>query len=212
MPVRKDDPRRSGVYRLFAVSRQLLYIGAALDPEKRWRELESIEWWELVDHKTVTWYDTGTEALQVETAAIKAEQPLFNLTGYRFPHKVGHFRRLEIADGTSLPVYRAFGRWLIGYGEIADYRERSRLGELERPRSRRPTLAEVRSDEEWATELAAAGYMDEAARAHRVAAQSRRRHDAAFGGPRPASKGGWEILARSCDHAEGECPGQPRSA
>lgn len=213
MPVRKDDPRRSAVYRLYSQAAQLLYIGAAVDPEARWRNLESTEsWWELVSRETATWYDTGGEALEVETAAIRAEQPLFNLTGYRFPNSGGHLRRLRLTDGRTLPVYRGLGGWLIGYGEIADEREQHRLKALTKLRARRPTESEVLADKEWAAELSAAGYAAEGLRARRVAEMSQKRRDKAFGGPPVASPATWQVLASTCEHPDGECPGVQRTA
>jgi predicted GIY-YIG superfamily endonuclease len=71
---------RTAVYRLFDTEDDLLYIGVSDQFGARWHQHAKVQpWWRDVDHQTITWFDTRDEALATETAAIKAEQPLYNI-------------------------------------------------------------------------------------------------------------------------------------
>lgn len=73
--------RRAGLYRIFAAER-LLYIGIGYNPQARWAaHAKEKDWWPLVTHKTVEWYDSWASAKAAETFAIKTERPIYNVVG-----------------------------------------------------------------------------------------------------------------------------------
>lgn len=70
----------AAVYRLYGADGTLLYIGAAKDPEKRWKiHARERRWWDVVTHKTVEWHPSLDDAFAAESAAIAAENPLYNI-------------------------------------------------------------------------------------------------------------------------------------
>lgn len=75
-----DFSRRTALYRLFDQEGRLLYVGVAFDPEARWKgHAAEKAWWGLVMERRVEWFDTRTDALIAEVAAIKADLPLYNI-------------------------------------------------------------------------------------------------------------------------------------
>ncbi|MFJ8852345.1 GIY-YIG nuclease family protein [Streptomyces sp. NPDC102437] len=71
---------QTAVYRCFAETGTLLYVGVAEDFGKRWREHAGLKpWWPEVARQTVDWYDSRDEALRVEKEAIQAERPAHNV-------------------------------------------------------------------------------------------------------------------------------------
>jgi hypothetical protein len=57
-----------------------VYDGISKDFGSRWKtHARNQPWWPEVRHQTVTWYDSRKEAEAAETAAIKAEQPKYNI-------------------------------------------------------------------------------------------------------------------------------------
>ncbi|MCW6008693.1 hypothetical protein K1W54_29725 [Micromonospora sp. CPCC 205371] len=72
--------RPTALYRFFDHDGEPLYFGIAVDPDQRWRDHESTEWWPLVDHaKTkVEWHPDREAAATAERVAIKAERPKHN--------------------------------------------------------------------------------------------------------------------------------------
>lgn len=67
---------KTAIYRLYDASGQLLYLGLANDPERRWEEhSRSKFWWHLVARKEVAWYASREEAGRVEEEATASERP-----------------------------------------------------------------------------------------------------------------------------------------
>lgn len=68
------------VYRFYAPSGALLYVGVTGDPQRRFGyHARKAGWWQEGLRRTVTLYATRDDALDAETEAILAEGPLFNL-------------------------------------------------------------------------------------------------------------------------------------
>ena len=89
-----NDPlaTRTAVYRLYDADVRLLYVGMAYSPVARWAaHARDKEWWCLVAHKTVEWYDDRPKAAAAEIAAIQAENPPWNTV---------HSPELVKVDGT----------------------------------------------------------------------------------------------------------------
>lgn len=126
MGLRLNDPRPCSVYRWFAPTGQLLYVGAALDPDKRWNELRNAEEWpRFAAWRTVEWYETVREALAAEQDAIKTEGPLLNMHG-KERHYAGAlpsspYRELPLGDGTVVRMRYAGPGWIVGDRAIAAY-------------------------------------------------------------------------------------------
>lgn len=74
-----ENAGRTAVYRLYDDSGGLLYIGCADDPEVRFEQHLSKSWWRSVSRTSLEWYDTRTEALAAEAAAIADEAPEWNV-------------------------------------------------------------------------------------------------------------------------------------
>jgi len=71
---------RSAVYRLYGYSGTLLYIGVGNTPFGRFdQHARQQYWWPEVHHATMEWFPDRASAERAETAAIKAEKPLYNL-------------------------------------------------------------------------------------------------------------------------------------
>ena len=82
-------PRRTALYRCFAADGALLYVGAAYNPDVRFKVHASISpWWSLVERTTVEWLPSRPEAEDAELAAIGAEQPRYNRAGSDSPMNV----------------------------------------------------------------------------------------------------------------------------
>ena len=75
------NPGRTALYRLYGRDDALLYVGIATDPEMRWNYHRGLKpWWNEVVRKAVEWHETRTEAAQAEAAAVRDENPRYNLT------------------------------------------------------------------------------------------------------------------------------------
>lgn len=73
----------AGVYWLYDSAGQLLYIGVGWEPSYRWRRhAKKKDWWPQVDptRTKLEWFRVYADALDRETAAIKADKPLHNMT------------------------------------------------------------------------------------------------------------------------------------
>lgn len=73
-------PGRTALYRFYDAEDNLLYLGISYDPDGRWEAHKywSKTWERLAVRRALEWFDTRTEALTAETAAIRAERPKFN--------------------------------------------------------------------------------------------------------------------------------------
>ena len=127
MPVLlRSDPRPCAVYRWFAETGRLLYVGCSTDPEARWKTLRWSEpsWTALAIRRTETWYPNVAEALDAELAAIQSEQPLMNLSGLLrgSAHFIDHWRELLLKDGSTLRMLRMPHQmtWLVGERAISE--------------------------------------------------------------------------------------------
>ena len=109
------DLRRAAVYRWFAFTGRLLYVGCSVDPDKRWQDLQRTEGWtHLAAWRTLEWHESLPEARAAEREAIKTEDPLFNLQGLKGQGRKLIKRTLDMPDGTALPCWRFDSRWHIG--------------------------------------------------------------------------------------------------
>lgn len=98
-----NEPKeRTALYRIRGEAGLLLYIGISNHPGIRWNgHLLEQPWWGELRTLTVEWYDSRPEAEDAEKAAIRAEQPKYNVT-YLKPTGVGRERKpLEV-----IPVER----------------------------------------------------------------------------------------------------------
>lgn len=72
---------RTALYRLFDTAGQLLYVGIATSPRtRRYAHREEKRWWPQVAREEVEWFPSRTAAKSAEKIAIKAEDPLYNVT------------------------------------------------------------------------------------------------------------------------------------
>lgn len=79
MTTSHEEPERTALYRLFGSDGQLLYMGIARDPERRWAEhAQRQAWWHLVTRKTVEWHAGRNAALAAEASATADEKPLYD--------------------------------------------------------------------------------------------------------------------------------------
>ena len=73
---------RTALYRFYDAHGMLLYVGITNSPGRRWQQhMEQKSWYPQVRHQAVTWYGGEREARRVETRAIHAERPKFNIVG-----------------------------------------------------------------------------------------------------------------------------------
>ncbi|MGO4459388.1 GIY-YIG nuclease family protein [Streptomyces sp. M-16] len=76
----RDD--RTGLYRLFDGSDQLLYVGIAFVPRQRWKtHARQKPWWGQVALREIEWFPSRSEAESAEIRAIEAERPRYNILG-----------------------------------------------------------------------------------------------------------------------------------
>jgi predicted GIY-YIG superfamily endonuclease len=74
--------QRTALYRFYDAHGMLLYIGITNSPGRRWQQhMEEKPWYPQVRHQAVTWYGSERQARRVETRAIRAERPKFNVVG-----------------------------------------------------------------------------------------------------------------------------------
>lgn len=80
--------RRTTLYRFFGADRRLLYIGITSLGPNRWAEHERHrEWWDQVASSTVQQFDSREDAHAAEVAAIRDEEPPYNLRHQPRPEK-----------------------------------------------------------------------------------------------------------------------------
>jgi predicted GIY-YIG superfamily endonuclease len=71
---------RTALYRLYDADRKLLYIGISQNPDVRWgQHSQNKPWWSSVEVREIEWHETRALAAAAEKAAIKTEQPYWNL-------------------------------------------------------------------------------------------------------------------------------------
>lgn len=71
---------RTALYRVFGAAGKLLYIGISQNPDVRFgQHSQAKSWWNQVADRQVEWHESRAEAAKAEKAAIKAEQPYWNL-------------------------------------------------------------------------------------------------------------------------------------
>jgi len=69
-----------GLYRLFDDADALLYVGIGNRPSRRINSHRSLKrWWHQVARTEIEWHPTRTDAERAEAAAIRNEQPLYNI-------------------------------------------------------------------------------------------------------------------------------------
>ena len=79
MPI-KDRAKPTALYRLFGKEDRLLYVGIAVNPEKRLASHRTSKpWWPEVTRHTIDWLDDWESALKREAEAIHAERPVHNI-------------------------------------------------------------------------------------------------------------------------------------
>jgi hypothetical protein len=76
------NSRITALYRLYSSADELLYVGVAADPDKRWKQHALLShWWPQVRRREVEWHESRSLALGAEAVAIVAEAPIFNVAG-----------------------------------------------------------------------------------------------------------------------------------
>jgi predicted GIY-YIG superfamily endonuclease len=102
----------TALYRLYDADDQLLYIGISIDPQRRFKEHRKEQgWWPLVARRDIEWLDFGGwDAVDVERAAIRAEQPACNHGPESVPLPPG------------CPAMPDFGPWFDRAAEFREWR------------------------------------------------------------------------------------------
>jgi predicted GIY-YIG superfamily endonuclease len=120
---------RAAVYRFFAADDTLLYVGVTQRFGTRWsNHAKQKPWWPQVARQTVAWYDTRTEALSVETEAIKTEEPVHNVLHLPKPPK--QRRPASEGDHTFTTKFRIPRRLWDAYGRVAERLDTDRSADL----------------------------------------------------------------------------------
>ena len=79
MPI-KDRAKPTALYRLFGKDDRLLYVGIAVNPDKRIANHRNNKpWWPEVTRHTIDWLGDWESALKREAEAIHAERPVHNI-------------------------------------------------------------------------------------------------------------------------------------
>ena len=80
-----DGPVPTSVYAGRGHGGELLYVGLAVDPARRWREHERHQPWadEIAHWEVLHWLDSWAEALDIEYYLIVSAQPKHNKLGKR---------------------------------------------------------------------------------------------------------------------------------
>ena len=74
--------RPTALYRCYNESEELIYVGIAVDPQRRWKHHASLTpWWPEVQRRSIEWHDDRRSALNAEAAAIVTESPVYNIAG-----------------------------------------------------------------------------------------------------------------------------------
>lgn len=75
-----NSPERTTLYRLYDANGQLLYVGVTGNPRKRFGDhRRNKDWWGDVSTRSLEWFDTEAQALEMEIRAITTEAPKYNL-------------------------------------------------------------------------------------------------------------------------------------
>ncbi|MFD5384331.1 GIY-YIG nuclease family protein [Streptomyces sp. NPDC127074] len=70
----------TALYRFYDQERRLLYIGITGQPRERWAaHRRKAKWWPLAAYVAVEVHPTEWQALNAERAAIRSENPSFNM-------------------------------------------------------------------------------------------------------------------------------------
>jgi transcriptional regulator with XRE-family HTH domain len=108
---------RCALYRLCDPGGRLLYIGITGDPGARFGHHASVKcWWPEVRAKQLVWYATREEAKMAEAAAIRAEQPCYNI------HFRGNAHGIPAAHDVP-PLRKQLGAELLYLRELAQLRQ-----------------------------------------------------------------------------------------
>lgn len=126
----------TSVYRLFDVGGRLLYVGVAVDPERRFQDHRRDKfWWHLVTRKSIEQFPRRDLALQAEAVAIREESPVYDGTARIADWKNAHLTRPDD------PFWRPVAEALLQRIETGEYQRAGRLP----PATRLATEFEVSS-------------------------------------------------------------------
>jgi predicted GIY-YIG superfamily endonuclease len=82
---RKSAPRsdgRTALYRHFDEDGALLYVGVSLSALARLGQHQAnAHWFGCIANVTIQWFETRSEAMEAELAAIRSERPKYNIAG-----------------------------------------------------------------------------------------------------------------------------------
>lgn len=121
---------RTALYRLHDGAGELLYVGTAVSPRRRWKQhADDKPWWPQVAYADVAWFDTRAEAELREQQVIEEECPPFNRTmaPWRVPMPTAAQRPWRDAhEGLALTVFAALddGRSLEDVARLAGWSPR----------------------------------------------------------------------------------------
>ena len=97
-----DTPERTALYHIFDAADDLLYIGISNSFGRRWHEHSKVQpWWPDMRWQTVRWYDSREEAEAAEKAAIKIENPRYNIRHAVSATQANSTIWLKRADGVA---------------------------------------------------------------------------------------------------------------
>jgi hypothetical protein len=113
---------RTALYRIRGEDDALLYIGISNCVPIRWNGHERVQpWWDELRSLTVEWCETREEAEAAEKAAIRAEQPKYNVTYLKSSgasRKRKHRKTVRSSEVELEP--RPDDEDLLTSGEVAD--------------------------------------------------------------------------------------------
>jgi predicted GIY-YIG superfamily endonuclease len=72
---------QTAVYRFYDAADALLYVGVAVDPDRRREQHKNKAWFPQAQRMDVAWYGSRDEAMAAEALAIREENPLHNRAG-----------------------------------------------------------------------------------------------------------------------------------
>lgn len=113
-------PVPTALYRLYGTRDVVLYIGITAEPTERFAQHAALQtWWSEVVDRAVEWYPDRKSAAAAESAAIRTERPVYNLSGV-------HPRlRPAPTTGPELPAWppEALGSIAAQLGELLGRRD-----------------------------------------------------------------------------------------
>lgn len=116
----------TALYRFYDGAGQLLYVGITGDPSDRWaRHADEKPWWPNVARHTVEWLPSRDAALAAETAAIVAEEPVYNVAGTPRQRAATTAFHGEHHEATRHPALAAVRAALRALERIEDAEERA---------------------------------------------------------------------------------------